>query len=252
MVLLRDPILLGLLAGTFVTAVILTERHLRSRLTGLDAFAERRGLRCQRGAPLQALAPLEPLALLPAVVAVQRLLQTPLPVSAPRNGNPLAPVLGWAEVTLCLCLAGNRRDALKQLLGVFPGSPDLPSLRAGPGAALALAPGQLGFSPMNALGLPAGYQVEAFQPPAQRLTQVLGEHLSAAAPLCAEGLTVELRAGRVLLAVTPLDATGGSANASAAAEQVAALVELGLRLGPALHEALTAPPEGGPVLRVLS
>lgn len=235
--LLRDPLLLGLLAGSFATAVILTERHLRNRLTALDAFAERRGLRCQRGAPLGALAALEPLALVPPVVAIQRLLQAPLPMPALSSGGPLAPVLSWVEVTLALCLVGNRRRSSRQLLGVFPGSPDLPALRAAPAAELAAAPAELGFVSLPAPGVPEGYQVEAFQPLPRRLTQALGAEL---AQLKGPGVAIELRPGRILLAASPLEAAG---NTGAAAEQVAALVDLGLRLGPLLHEALTRPPE---------
>lgn len=231
--------LLGLLGGGFVTALILTERARRARQTVLDNFAHRRGLRCQREVALTTLAPLEPLGLLPPIVAVERLLQAPLPAPG-RSG---AAALAWAEVTLALCLAGNQRQPQRCILGVFPGSPDLPALRAGTAAALAAAPGDLGFVEMPATGMPDGMIVEAFQPLARRLTQTLGAALKESA---AE-FTVELRPGRILLALLLPEGGERAAAEADAPISVDALVALGLRLGPQLTEAL-APAPVGPVL----
>lgn len=215
---IRDPILWALVLSTLSTAALLYERRRRSRLTALDDWAARNGMACDRAPGVAALATFEPLALLPPVVEVERLLK----------GQARGPGL-TTELWLGACLVGNRHRPRRQLIGILGAPPDLPSLRVLP-VDDEDAPQDQGFIELPAGALPAGYRAEGFIPLARPLTQVLGEVLAQAGP----GWRVELRPSRLILATT-----------TQTVEQVEALVELGMRLLQALEQALRVTGGGG-------
>jgi hypothetical protein len=192
----RDPVLLSLLASAAVTVWLLFERRARSRLHQLDIWAEQRGLHCERQVSLNTLAPLEPLASVPEVSAIDRGIQGNMQVHGVR-----------AQVSLFACKVGNGRRPRPFMLAVMGAPQELPTLRvlpAGETQPLDAAPQHLGFVPMPASAVPAEWRTEAFQPLPRNITEAIGKVLRSDAPA---GLRIELRPGRVVLAL-PLPPTG--------------------------------------------
>ncbi|MCS6915591.1 MAG: hypothetical protein RMK29_00210 [Myxococcales bacterium] len=211
---LRDPLLLALLGGAAASLVVLLERRRRARQTVLDRWAAQQGMRCERAPPLSVLAPLEPMGLLPPVVAVERLV----------DGVLRAPPL-VVSLTLAACLCGNRHRSRPFVLAVFAGPPELPTLRLMPETDDE-GRDDLGLLPVPAEGLPPGYRAESFQDLPPQLLAALGAELRGA-----RAVRVELRPGRMLLAA-PADSV----------HEVDGLVHLGLRLLQASEWALRTPP----------
>ncbi|MFO0576081.1 MAG: hypothetical protein U1A78_18930 [Polyangia bacterium] len=241
---LRDPVLMSLLAATAATVWLLFERRARSQMHQLDAWAAERRLSCEREVPLGALAPLEPLATVPEVASIQRGIQGHLQVHGVR-----------AATSLFACKVGNRRRPQPFLLAVLGAPQELPTLRIlpqglGQRPGLEAAPQHLGFVPMPSGALPEGFQLESFQPLPRVITQAIGEVLRRSAP---SDLRVELRPGRVVLALPMSPARPASAadrpQALDAAESADLLLGLAAELVVALAEALdpnAAPPDPAP------
>lgn len=236
----RDPVLLSLLASIGATVWLLFERRARSRLHQLDVWAQQRGLHCERQVSLNTLAPLEPLATVPEVTAIDRGIQGHLQVHGVRTA-----------ASVFACKVGNGRRRRPWLLGVLGAPQELPTLRALPaptntGVNVDVAPQHLGFVAMPASAVPPGWYVEAFQPLSRNITEALGKVLRNDAP---PGLRVELRPGRVVLAL-PLEDPGISGlidGGSDVAESADRLLGLLAQLTLALVEALNlAEPEAGP------
>lgn len=231
---IRDPVLLALLGSAVATFFYLVDRRRRERRTALDRFASRHGMTCERDPPLSSFAPLEPLGLLPPVVAVERM------VTGVLRAGPLA-----SSTSLWAVLCGDRRRARPALLGVFAAPPELPTARILPAGAEGLRE-DLGYAAMPAEGLPPGYEAQAFQPLSRRLTLAVGAELARV-----PGFRVELRPGRLLLAA-----------ADQRPERIEQMMELGLRLlraaaaaltkeeAPAASEASGSAPPAGPALPV--
>lgn len=250
---MTDPVLWGLGASTLATVYLLFERRARAQRqaqeAALDAWAGTRGLQLERELGAAALTGLEPLALMPSVVAVERMLRgrvrartSPAPGGEDALAVPAAPV---AEVVLDAwlgsCRAGARRPSRRFLLAGAAASRGLPPMRVLPieltvrdGQAEGPAPGHLGFLPMPAPDLPDEYRAEAFQPLRRTIVAAVASALRAANP----GLRVELRPGHVLCAreVSTSDLQAGGIE-KAADELLRTAIDLSLRL----HQAL--PPE---------
>jgi hypothetical protein len=219
--LFRDPVLWTLGVSAVATLLLLLERRARSRLHALDTWAESHSLRCERDVPVAALSPLEPLALLPEVVAIQRGIQGQLHIMGRQLGT-------W----LLAVLAGNQHRPRSYLLGIFPAPADTPPLRVLPDGDRT-APGNLGYTPMPASALPPGYTAEAFQPLLRSVTDAVGAALREAGP----GWRIELRAGRILVSTSAWSA-----------EKPEQLIVLGAQLTAALAAAFALPQEPEPGL----
>lgn len=216
---MRDPVLwlLGICAAA--TVLLLLDRRAKSRLHALDTWAQRHNLRCERDVQIAALAPLEPLAIAPEVVAIERGIHGQLHL------------LGQVLTTWLIAVqAGNRHRPRSYLIGIFPAPAETPALRVLPDTDND-APANLGYVAMPASALPAGYRAEAFQPLLRAVTDALGEALREAGP----DWRIELRAGRILLA-TPVWS----------ADKPEQLITLGARLTAMLHQVLAAPPGAEP------
>ena len=114
----RDPVLwlLGFCAAA--TVLLLLDRRAKSRLHALDTWAQRHNLRCERDVQIAALAPLEPLAIAPEVVAIERGIHGQLHL------------LGQVLTTWLIAVqAGNRHRPRSYLLGIFPAPAETPALR---------------------------------------------------------------------------------------------------------------------------
>ncbi|MBL9004183.1 MAG: hypothetical protein JNJ46_08055 [Myxococcales bacterium] len=215
---MADPVLWTLAGTTAATVLFLLERRAKLRPTALDAWAATHHFPLQRDVPAHALSSLEPLALLPTVMAVERLAQGTL------RSDQLA-----MSTTLSVCVVGGERQARRFLLGAFGGHPDMPALRVLP-ASVRDAPSHLGFVEMPAAGLPDAYRIESFQPLRTDLTQALGAALRDAG---GDGsYRIELRSGRILIAAP--HQPGGSPDA---------LIALGARLSEQLFTLLGPPAE---------
>lgn len=183
---MADPVLWTLAGTTAATVLFLLDRRAKLRPTALDAWAATHHFPLQRDVPTHALSSLEPLALLPTVLSVERLAQGTL------RSEQLA-----MAATMSVCVVGGERQARRFVLGAFGGHPDLPALRILPRSA-SDAPAHLGFVEMPAQGIPAAYRLESFQPLRTDLTQALGAALEAAG---VDGSwRIELRSGRILIA----------------------------------------------------
>lgn len=211
----RDPVLGALGLSALVTVLVLLERRWRGRRSVLDAWAERHGLICEKDPPLTALSQLEPLALVPPVVAIERLIAGVL------QAPPLV-----TSIRLCVCMAGNDRPPRRYLIGIFESHVDLPALRVVP-VGDREAPGDLGFAPHESQGLPPGWIAEAFAPQPPELVAAIGGALSEAPA----GFRLELRPGRMILVAPSVSVT-----------QVNAMVSLQLRLQQIVHALLNSPP----------
>lgn len=215
---MADPVLWTLAGTTAATVLFLLDRRAKLRPTALDAWAATHHFPLQRDVPTHALSSLEPLALLPTVLAVERLAQGTL------RSEQLA-----MSTTLSVCVVGGERHARRFVLGAFGGHPDLPALRLLPKEA-SDAPSHLGFIELPAVGLPPTYRVEAFHPLRNDLTQALGQALEDSA---SDGpFRIELRSGRILIAAPHRE--GGSPDA---------LIALGARLSEQLYTLLGPPAE---------
>ena len=263
---MTDPVLWGLGASTLATVYLLFERRARARRqaqeAALDAWAGTRGLHLERELGAAALSGLEPLALMPSVMAVERMLRGRVTAraSAPASpedpvGTPSQPI---SQVTLDAwlgsCRAGARRPSRRFLLAGAAASNRLPTMRVLPielavrdGQAEGPAPGHLGFQSMPAPDLPDEYRAEAFQPLRRPIVAAVGSVLREANP----GLRVELRAGHVLCAreIAASDLAPGSIE-KAADELLRTAIELSLRLHQTLppetnEPEATEPPPGG-------
>ncbi len=217
--LFRDPVLWALGFSAAATAVLLLDRRAKSRLHELDTWAESHNLRCERDLPIGALAPLEPLALLPEIVSVQRGIQGQLHILGQRLGTSLLAVL-----------AGNQHRPRSYLLGIFPAPADTPPVRVLPTTDTE-APHNLGYVPMPAGALPSGYAAEGFSPLLRSVTEAVGRVLHDAGP----GWRIELRAGRVLVATSAWSA-----------DKPEQLITLGAQLTASLAQALPVAPEPEP------
>lgn len=215
----RDPVLWLLAFSAAATVLLLLDRRAKSRLHALDTWAQRHNLRCEREVEVAALTPLEPLAIVPEVVAIER------------GINGQLHILGQVLSTWLIAVqAGNRHRPRSYLLGIFPAPPETPALRVLPEAD-SDAPKNLGFVPMPASALPAGYRAEAFAPLQRSVTEALAAALTEAGP----DFRIELRAGRILLA-TPVWS----------ADKPEQLITLGARLSAVLHQLLATPPGAEP------
>lgn len=183
---MADPVLWTLAGTTAATVFYLLDRRAKLRPTALDAWAANHQLPLLRDVPTNALAGLEPLALLPTVLSVERL------ASGTLRSEQLA-----MTTSMSVCAVGGERQVRRFLLAAFGGHPDLPALRILP-AATDDAPRHLGFSEMPATALPAGYRIEAFQPLRTDLVTTIGDALAEADPT--RSFRLELRSGRILVA----------------------------------------------------
>lgn len=218
---MADPVLWTLAGTTAATVYYLLDRRAKGRPTALDDWAMAHRMPLVRDVSLSALSALEPLGLLPTVIAVDRLAQGTL------RTDEMA-----MAATMAVCLVGKGRKSRRFLLGAFGGHPDLPALRILPKADDD-APRDLGFVEMPAAGVPSSYRVESFQPLRSDITEAIGSALLTAGP--EHGFRLELRSGRILIA-TP-HAGGASPDA---------LLGLGVELGARLY-ALLGPPAEPPV-----
>lgn len=215
---MADPVLWTLAGTTAATVFYLLDRRAKLRPTALDAWAATHRFPLLRDVPTNALSSLEPLALLPTVLAVERLAQGTL------RSEQLA-----MATTMSVCVVGGERQARRFLLGAFGGHPDLPALRVLPKAAHD-APSHLGFVEMPAAGLPDRYRIESFQPLRTDLTQAIGDCLEQAG-LDADW-RIELRSGRILIAAPHRDGITPES-----------LIVLGVTLGERLFTLLGPPAE---------
>lgn len=211
----RDPVLWLLAFSAAATVLLLLDRRAKSRLHALDTWAQQHNLRCEREVQIAALAPLEPLAIVPEVVEIQRGINGQLQL--------LGQVLG---TSLLAVQAGNRHRPRSYLLGIFPAPAETPALRVLPEADTD-APPNLGFVPMPASALPAGYRAEAFTPLLRAVTDALAEVLRDAG----RDFRIELRSGRILIA-TPAWST----------DKPEQLITMGARLSALLHQVIASPP----------
>jgi hypothetical protein len=217
--LMRDPVLWLLGFCTAATLLLLLDRRAKSRLHALDTWAQRHNLRCERDVPVGALTPLEPLAIAPEVVAVERGIQGQLQMFGQQ-------VSTW----LLAVLVGNRHRPRTYLIGIFPAPAETPPLRVLPESDTD-APQNLGYVPMPASALPPGYRAEAFQPLLRSITDAIGGALENAGP----DWRIELRAGRILVA-TP----------AWSPDKPEQLISLGAQLTAVLHQILAVPPGAEP------
>lgn len=216
----RDPVLWLLAFSAAATVLLLLERRAKSRLHALDSWAQQHNLRCEREVQIAALAPLEPLAIVPEVVSIQRGISGQL--------HLLGQVLStW----LIAVQAGNRHRPRSYLIGIFPAPAETPALRVLPEGDVD-APTNLGYVPMPASALPPGYRAEAFTPILRTVTDALAEVLKNAG----RDLRIELRSGRILVA-TPVWS----------ADKPEQLITLGARLTALLYQVLATPPSAEPV-----
>jgi hypothetical protein len=215
---MADPVLWTLAGTTAATVLFLLDRRAKLRPTALDAWAATHHFPLQRDVPTHALSSLEPLALLPTVLSVERLTQGTL------RSEQLA-----TSATMSVCVVGGERQARRFLLGAFGGHPDLPALRILP-KTVHDAPAHLGFVEMPAEGMPAAYRIESFQPLRTDLTQALGAALDAAG--VDGGWRIELRSGRILIAAPHRDGLSPDA-----------LIALGVHINEQLFSVLGPPAE---------
>lgn len=218
---MADPVLWTLAGTTAATVLYLLDRRAKLRPTALDAWAATHHLPLLRDVPTNALAGLEPLALLPTVLSVERL------ASGTLRSEQLA-----MTTSMSVCVVGGERQGRRFLLAALGGHPDLPALRILP-AASHDAPAHLGFSEMPAGSLPSGYRIEAFQPLRTDLVTTIGAALEEADP--SRSFRLELRSGRILIAAPHRE--GSSPEA---------LMSLGVSLNERLFAILGPPAEAPP------
>lgn len=211
-----NPVLWTLLLSAAATSMVLLERRRRGQKNILDLWAEARGLPCHKGPPLNLISSMEPLAVLPPLVEIERL------VTGVIQDPPLR-----CGMRLLTCLAGNRHRPQRYLLGIFDSHPDLPPMRVLPQQELPDLPRDLGFVPLPASGLPPTYRAEGFTPLSRALTEAMGIQLGGAGP----DFRLELRPGKLILA-TPILTSG----------QLTALLELQMALQHAMSAVLSSPP----------
>ncbi len=222
---MADPVLWTLAGTTAATVLYLLDRRAKLRPTALDAWAASHQLPLLRDVPTNALSALEPLALLPTVLSVERLAQ----------GTLRSPQLATAA-SMTVCVVGGERKVRRFLLGSFGGHPDLPALRILP-ASTQDAPPHLGFVELPATALPAGYRLEAFSPLRTDLLTVIGTALDEVDP--SRSFRLELRSGRILIAAPHREGSSPEALMSLGVELNERLFAL---LGP---PAEVLPDEGG-------
>ena len=218
---MADPVLWTLAGTTAATVLYLLDRRAKLRPTALDAWAATHQLPLLRDVPTNALAGLEPLALLPTVLSVERLAQGTL------RSEQLA-----MATSMSVCVVGGERQARRFVLASFGGHPDAPALRILPSATRD-APTHLGFAEMPATSLPAGYRIEAFAPLRTDLVTAIGDLLATAEP--SRSFRLELRSGRILIAAPHRE---GSSPET--------LMSLGVALNERLFSLYGAPAEPAP------
>ncbi len=179
-----SPVLWILVAATGATVALLLDRRQKSKVLSLDGWAERHNRPLIREVELSLLSEVEPLALLPDVFGIERFL----------------PARAESEAALFLvhCGRGHRPETL--LLGVLSAPEWLPHLRILP-RTVSDVPRHLGYVEKETETLPTSYRLEAFAD----VDPMLLSALSRALPYAGEPIRVELRPGRVLVAVSGHD-----------------------------------------------
>lgn len=217
---IQDPVLWALGLSTVATVLILLDRRAKSRLNLLDLWAEQHQLECKREVPLGILSDLEPLALVPEVVSVQRLIQGRMQVADLQ-----------LDVWLLACLAGTQHRPRPFLLAMLAAHPELPPMRVLPSGEHD-APSHLGYTKLPASGMPDSYRTEAFQPLSIAVTEAVGQVL-ASQP---SDIRLELRPGRLLLAAPAWTK-----------DKPGELLEVGAKLTLALQAVLGRPEPASPM-----
>lgn len=185
-----SPVLWVLIGATVVTVGLLFERRKRSRPLSLDEWALAHHRPVLREIPLSVLAEIEPVALLPFIVSIERFLPAPS-----EDGTALF---------LCQCGPGHR--PLHMLLAVASLPSGVPHARVLP-KTVRDVPAELGFSEQDATGLPAAYRIEAFSP----LETALVHSIGLALPAAGTPIRIELRPGRLLVAIDETDGEAATA-----------------------------------------
>jgi len=179
-----SPVLWILVASTVATAALLIDRRRKSRPLSLDDWAESQGRPVLREVELSLLSEVEPLALLPDVFGIERF----LPARAETE----------AALFLCHCGRGHRPESV--LLAVQTAPDWLPHLRI-LHQSVRDVPKHLGYVAKESAVLPPAYRLEAFAEP----NPVLLSAISAALPYAGQPLRIELRPGRLLVAIDESD-----------------------------------------------
>lgn len=200
-----NPVLWMLVGVTVATVGLLFERRARSQKVSLDDWALQKNRPLLRDVELSILSEVEPIALLPDVVSIDRFL----------------PARAETEAALFLCKCGTGHRPQRVLLAVLSGPDFLPHLRILP-SAVRDVPSHLGYVQKEAPALPASYRVEAFSDLDPRLLQAVASAL----PPAGDPIRIELRPGRMLIAQDRTDGEAASdleAHAEALLSSVLAL-----------------------------
>ncbi len=184
-----NPVIWMLVASTVATAALLIDRRRKSRPLSLDDWAEQQGRPVIREVELSLLSEVEPLALLPEVFGVERFL----------------PARSETEAALFLCLCGRGHRPQSVLLAVLSAPDWLPHLRILP-KSVRDVPSHLGYVQKESTALPPSYRVEAFA----ELDPVLIGATASVLPFAGSPLRIELRPGRILVAIDQSDGDGAS------------------------------------------
>lgn len=184
-----NPVLWMLVAATGATVALLIERRRKTRELSLDAWAESQGRPVIREVELSILSEVEPLALLPDVFGIERF----LPARAESE----------AALFLCHCGRGHRPESV--LLAVLAAPDWLPHLRI-LHHSVRDVPSHLGYVEKESAALPPAYRVEAFA----ELDSVLLQAVASTLPYAGPPLRIELRPGRILVAMDRNDGDSAS------------------------------------------
>lgn len=184
-----NPVLWMLIGATVATVGLLFERRARSRQVSLDDWAEQKRRPVLRDVDLSILSEVEPIALLPDVVSIERFL----------------PARAETEAALFLCRCGRGHRPRSMLLAVTSAPDFLPHLRILPKTEKDV-PSHLGYVEKESAALPQAYRLEAFSD----LDPTLVQAVLSALPLAGEPISVELRPGRILVAHSRVDGDGAT------------------------------------------
>ncbi len=200
-----NPVLWMLIGATVATVGLLFERRARSRQVSLDDWAGERRRPVLRDVDLSILAEVEPIALLPDVVSIERFL----------------PARAETEAALFLCQCGRGHKPRSVLLAVISAPDFLPHLRILPKTEKDV-PSHLGYVEKESSALPLSYRLEAFSD----LDPALVYTVASALPRAGEPISVELRPGRILIAHSRVDGEGASELLAHSEALVSALLTL--------------------------
>lgn len=184
-----NPVLWMLVGATVATVGLLFERRARSLKVSLDDWAQQKNRPVLREVELSLLSEVEPIALLPDVVSIERFL----------------PARAETESALFLCQCGTGHRPARVLLAVLSGPDFLPHLRILP-ASVRDVPSHLGYVEKEAPALPASYRLEAFSD----LDPKIIAAVASALPIAGDPIRIELRPNRILVAIHRTDGEAAS------------------------------------------